>query len=60
MERIILKADKGMVLTDGKVFGRTIYLADGRSKEEFYEITETEFKKTLESEESYDRENTLD
>ena len=47
MERIILKADKGMVLTDGKVFGRTIYLADGRNKEEFYALTEEEFKEMI-------------
>lgn len=59
MDRIILKANKGMVLTDGKVFGKTIYLGDGRNKEDFYEITETEFCEKTESEVVYDRESAL-
>ena len=50
MDRVILNAKDGMVLTDGKVFGETIYLENGRSSEEFYEITKEEYKRLTESE----------
>ena len=59
MRKDILKANEGMVLTDGKIYGKTIYLGDGRKKEDFYEITETEFCKIQESEAVYDGEDTL-
>ncbi len=44
MERKIIRASEGMVLTDGNIFGKTIYLADGLSESDFHEITETEFE----------------
>lgn len=47
MERTVLNASEGMVLTDGVTYGTKIYLADGRSKEEFYEITKEDYKKML-------------
>lgn len=50
MERKIIKASEGMVLTDGNIFGRTIYLADGLSESDFYEITREEYEKMIESE----------
>ena len=40
----VLKADEGKILTDGEIYGRTIYLAKNRSPEEFYEITEAEYE----------------
>ena len=40
----VLIADEEKVLTDGEVYGRTIYLANNRSPEEFHEITEEEYK----------------
>ena len=40
----VLIADEGEILTDGEIYGRTIYLAKNRSPEEFYEITEAEYE----------------
>ena len=40
----VICADEGKILTDGKVYGRTIYLAKNRSPEEFHEITEAEYE----------------
>ena len=35
---------------NGKLYGKIIYLAQGRSLEEFSEITEAEYEKVLEKE----------
>ena len=52
MERIILTANEGMVLTDGHVYGKTIFLAEGASADDWREITEEEYRATLESEDA--------
>ena len=46
----VLIADEGKILTDGVVYGRTIYLAKNRSPEEFHEITEAEYEEINEAE----------
>ena len=45
--RIVLSADEGMVLTDGKSYGSTALLAEGRSADEFWEITDEEYNTVL-------------
>ena len=47
--RTVLYADEGKILTDGKTYGRIIYLEVGGSSEAFYEITEEEYKKIKEN-----------
>lgn len=44
----VLRASEGMVLTDGNVYGSTIYLGEGRNRDEFYEITIEEYKSITE------------
>lgn len=43
MERQILIANDGMVLTDGEIYGKEIYLAEGMRADMFYEITQAEY-----------------
>jgi predicted transglutaminase-like protease len=42
--RVIISADDGKVLTNGKVYGEVIYLAYGANKDEYYEITIEEYE----------------
>lgn len=49
--RIILYADEGKVLTDGEIYGKTIYLADGADANDFNEITDEEYEKIMQEEE---------
>lgn len=39
----VLKAGEGMIITDGKIYGRLIYLAKNRNPDEFHEISEDEY-----------------
>lgn len=43
-----LIATEGMVLTNGEIYGVEIYLADGISADDFYEITDAEYEKICE------------
>ena len=45
--RILLNADEGKVLTDGTIYGKHIYLGDGRDASAFHEITEEDYEKIL-------------
>lgn len=47
MDRKILKASEGKILTDGNTYGRTIYLAEGVDEKVFYEITQEEYEKIM-------------
>ncbi len=49
--RTTLYADEGKILTNGEIYGRTIYLAEGVSPDDFHEITEEEYKEVLKSKE---------
>ena len=41
--RKMLYADEGKVLTNGEIYGTKIYLAEGASSDDFYEISEQEY-----------------
>ena len=51
MEKQILIADAGMVLTDGEVYGTHISLGIDRDPSEFYQITQAEYEEILNTEE---------
>lgn len=46
--RTPLIASDGMILTNGEIYGTTIYLANGLDASAFYEITIEEYRKLLE------------
>lgn len=45
--RKIIYADEGKVLTNGEIYGKQIFLADGVSEAEFYEISEAEYEEIV-------------
>lgn len=50
--RKIIYADAGKVLTNGKIYRKQIFLAEGVSETDFHEITEEEYESiTAEQEE---------
>lgn len=49
-ERIVIYADEGKVLTDGTIYGKQIFLADGVGASVFHEITEAEYEEIQEAE----------
>jgi hypothetical protein len=48
----VLKADKGMTLTNGEAFGKVVYLGKNDSASNWHEITEEEAQELQEIEES--------
>lgn len=51
-QRKILRAEEGMVLTDGNVYGTIIYLAEGRDGSDFTAITKEEYNARMASPEA--------
>ena len=47
MDGNIIEASKGMILTNGEIYGKKIYLADDVKADEFKEIAEEEYEKLL-------------
>lgn len=43
-----LIASEGMVLTDGEVYGKIIYLASSDSEKKYHEITDAEYEEMME------------
>ncbi len=45
--RKVIYADEGKVLTDGKIYGKRIYLGEGIDVDKFYEISDAEYAEIL-------------
>lgn len=45
--RKIIYADEGKVLTNGEIYGKQIFLGNGMSKADFYEISQAEYEEIL-------------
>ena len=56
--RKILYADEGKILTNGEIYGKQIFLADGMNEYHFYEITEEEYEEIMQAEENDIQQNT--
>lgn len=49
MEKQILIAEEGMILTDGECYGKRISLGVNRDPSEFWQITKEEYDKIMEN-----------
>lgn len=49
--RTVIYADEGKILTNGEIYGKQIFLAEGVSEADFHEITEEEYEKLMNAEE---------
>ena len=47
MERIILTASDETMLTNGEVYGKTVYLGINDKPENWYEISEEEYRERM-------------
>ena len=45
--RIVITADEGMVLTNGEIYGKSIFLAEDANVNDFYEISAEEYEKIM-------------
>ena len=48
MERTVLIASPGMILTDGEIYGTKIFPEEGRDPEEFQEVSLAYYEKRME------------
>ena len=48
MDRIVLAAPDGMILTNGEIYAKIIELGDWDSESNYHEITEDEYNKIME------------
>ena len=53
----VLKADEGMRLTDGEIYAKTVLLPEGRTAEEFSEITEEAYEEIMKEQEESQNDN---
>ena len=51
IKQIILTADEGMYLTNGETYGKTVVLPESANTNDWYEITDIEYNRIMESEE---------
>jgi len=59
MERVILTASDGMVYTDGVSGGKVVYLAEGKTADGWYEVSEQAYLQMAEQADAEDYEAAL-
>lgn len=48
MNRLMMVATEGMILTNGETYGTEVYLGSGDSPDNWYEISLAEYEKRME------------
>ena len=54
MDRVKLIASEGMVLTNGDAYGKEVFLGIGDSPDNWWEISEEEYKKRTQEDMNYE------
>lgn len=57
--RTVLYADEGMVLTNGEIYGKQIFLAAGDDGSSYYEITQEDYETLLQAEQREERNDSV-
>lgn len=52
-----IKAKEGYILTNGEIYGTEIFLAEGMSADDFYEITREEYEARMAEEDPLNPDN---
>jgi hypothetical protein len=50
--RKVIQANDGKIFTNGEIYGKVLYLAEGVNETDFYEITEAEYEELLKKQEN--------
>jgi hypothetical protein len=50
MSRLKMKATEGMILTNGETYGREVFLGNGDSPDNWWEISITEYERKMQEE----------
>lgn len=56
MNRVVIVANEGKILTNGTIYGTKIYLGDGVEEADFHEITREEYERIMAEAEADDKE----
>ena len=58
-QKKILIADKGMIYTNGEIFGKKLYYVTEEAEKSYYQITEAEYEKILREQEEQNEANNI-
>ena len=56
-QRIVLTADEGRVITNGEIYGKTLFLAETDSPDNYHEITQAEYDEIAAEQDAPEAEN---
>lgn len=56
-QRIVLSAENGKIITNGEIYGKTLFLAETDSPDNYHEITQAEYDEIVAEQDAPEAEN---